>query len=94
MNPSDAISGTQIPLSWTLLGVLLAWMLLCTFLALRPLKSKTKEMASLPAPSGVFPELVVRTPLPRPAPSVNLSRGSISAPSIETANDADKAPVA
>ncbi len=94
MNPSAAISLTQMLLSWTLLGVLLAWMLFCAFLAFRPLKAEKRELADLPTPSGAFPALVPQTPLRRLSPSTDISLGGMSAVSAESASDVGAAPVA
>lgn len=71
MNPSATATFTQMIFSWTLLGVLLAWMCFCAFLALRPRKAKNGEVTDLPTPSGAFSAIVSHVPLRRaPVPVV------------------------
>jgi len=43
MNASATLAFPQMFLVWTLLGVLVAWMFLCLFLALRPLQTRKKR---------------------------------------------------
>lgn len=94
MNPSATLALTQMTLSWTLLGVLLAWMLFCAFLALRPLPTEQREMADLPTPSGAFPVFVPQPPLHQRSPSLARSPGGLASGSAESANDVGAAPVA
>ncbi|MGH2482389.1 MAG: hypothetical protein ACRDHW_22300, partial [Ktedonobacteraceae bacterium] len=94
MNPSATMPLTQMLLSWTLLGVLFAWMLFCAFLALRPLKAEKRHMADLSTPSGAFPLLVPHTPLHRLSASSEISVESIPSASAESASDVSAAPVA
>src|SRR5258708_31098171 len=66
--PSKTISKKDVPmitspqmiLAWTLLGVLLAWMLFSAVLAFRP-RGK-RDTTALPTPSGVFSTSVPHTP--------------------------------
>lgn len=90
MNPSATIS----LISWTLLGVLFAWMLLCAFLALRPLPAEKREMADLPTPSGAFPVYVAQPSLPQLSPSLARSPGGLVPAPAESANDVGATPVA
>ena len=94
MNPSDAISSTQMTLSWTLLGVLLAWMFFCAFLALRPRQAEKLEAAELPTPSGAFPAIVSHAPLRLAPAAVDLSLGGAPAISTESAGEIGSTPVA
>ncbi len=93
MNPSATIPLTQMFLSWTLLGVLCAWMLFCAFLAFRPLETEKQEEADLFTPSGEFPIFVQQTrqtSLHQHA----LSPGGLVTVPAESANEVDAAPVA
>src|ERR1700738_4956608 len=78
-DPSASIPFIQMLLSWTLLGVLLAWMLFFAFLAFRPQKAETRETASLPTPSGVCPTVVPRTLLRHSAVAIDVSRNHVPA---------------
>ena len=89
MNPSDFLPSTQMILSWTLLGVLSAWMVFCAFLALRPQKAGKREAADLPTPSGAFPALVLQ----RAAAPVDRSFNSVAIAASEAASDVGSAPV-
>lgn len=90
MNPSDFIPSTQMILSWTLLGVLLAWMVFFAFLALRPHKAGKREAADLPTPSGAFPAIVLR----RASVPVDRSFGGVPVVASESASDVGSTPVA
>lgn len=87
MNLSPAIPPTQLILSWTLLGVLCAWMVFCAFLALRPPKAGKREAADLPTPSGATPPIVAPVSLRRAAAPVEVSFSSVSAVSSESVSD-------
>jgi hypothetical protein len=87
------IHSTQMIVTWSLLGVLLAWMLICAFLACRGLKAEQRGTMDLSTPSGAFFPNVPRTPLHRPA-SVDMSVGGIPAVSAETGQDVGVVPVA
>ncbi len=77
-DPSASLPVIQMFLSWTLLGVLLAWMLFFAFLALRPQKVEGREPAELPTPSGAFSAITPRTPFRRPVTPVEVAT-SVSA---------------
>jgi hypothetical protein len=94
MNPSDALSSTQMTLSWTLLGVLLAWMFFCAFLALRPRRAERPEAAELPTPSGAFPAVVPHTPLRLAPAAVELSFSSVPAVPADPPSEIGSTPVA
>jgi hypothetical protein len=94
MNPSDAISSTQMTLSWTLLGVLLAWMFFCAFLAFRPRRAEKLEAAELPTPSGAFPAIVPHTPLRLAPAAVDRSFGGVPVLSTESTSEVGSTPVA
>lgn len=81
-------------LSWTLLGVLLAWMLFFAFLAFRPQKVERRETADLPTPSGAFPAIMPRTPFRLPSVPVDVALGNMPVTSQEQAGEVGAAPVA
>jgi len=85
---------TEMFLTWTLLGVLLAWMLLCAVLALRPRRAEQRETTDLLTPSGVFSANLPRTPLRRPVSSVDVSFGNVPTIANEASNEVSVAPVA
>lgn len=82
-----AIAPAQMILSWTLLGVLCAWMLFCAFLALRPRKGGKREGADLPTPSGAIPVIAAHVPLRRVSVPVDMPFGNIPAVSSESVSD-------
>lgn len=84
---------TQMILSWTLLGVLLAWMLSCAFLAFRSRTGEKREATDLPTPSGAFSAVVPLTPLHTPSHPVDVSLSGVSAVATEAMRDIDVAPV-
>ena len=95
MNPSATLLSSQMILSWTLLGVLLAWMFFCVFLALRPRKAETREAANLPTPSGAFP--AIRPQISRRLVSAPVDRAFGTVPlgsTTETVREVGSAPVA
>jgi hypothetical protein len=77
----------QILFSWTLLGVLCAWTVLCAFLALRPQRATRRKGVNIPKSSGAIPALVSSVPLRRAAGPVEVSFRSVSAVSSEPASD-------
>ena len=87
MNLPAATPSTQMILAWTLLGVLCAWMLVCAFLALRPQKAATREVAELPTPSGAIPAIAPAMPLRRVAAPVEMSFSGVSVAPAESASD-------
>lgn len=94
MNASATITFTQMIFSWTLLGVLLAWMCFCAFLALRGRKAENGEVTDLSTPSGAFPAIVSHVPLRRAAVPVEMSFNTIQAASSEAAGSVGSTPVA
>ncbi len=84
---SSAIPPTQMILSWTLLGVLCAWMVFCAFLALRPHKAGKREAADLPTPSGATPAIVTPVPLRRAPTPVEVSFSNVSTLPSESVSD-------
>ena len=54
---TSTFSATQIILAWTLLGLLLTWLITFTVLALRAFVSKKAEWKDLPTPSKSFPAI-------------------------------------
>ena len=54
---TSTFSATQIILTWTLLGLLLTWLITFTVLALRAFVSKKAEWIDLPTPSKPFPAI-------------------------------------
>ncbi len=95
MNDPSATSivSLQMLLSWTLLGVLLAWMLFFAYLALRPQKAEKHDTADLSVPAGVFPTFVPHSPLQRQARSAEVVHAGTSAARAEPAPDISTAPV-
>lgn len=93
MNASATLAFPQMFLVWTLLGVLVAWMFLCLFLALRPLQTRKKEAMDLPTPSGAFPAIV--SPLPLRLASVPADKPFPNVPVVspEPAGDVSSAQV-
>jgi hypothetical protein len=92
MNPSATMPLTQMILSWTLLGVLCTWMLICAFLAFRPLPAEKQEMADLPTPSGALPRFVPQSPLRQLTPSFARSPSGLVTTQAESANEIGAAP--
>lgn len=95
-DPSASLPAIQMLLSWTLLGVLLAWMLFFAFLAFQPQKveRRERELADLPTPSGAFPAMAPRTPFRRTSLPVERSLGAASVSASEAVGDVGTAPVA
>jgi len=89
MNPSAAISFTQMILSWALLVVLCTWTIICAFLALRPQKVRKgqHEAANMPTPSGAFPALASPVSLRRATMPVDVALSSVSVVPSESIND-------
>ncbi len=94
MNASATITFTQMIFSWTLLGVLLAWMCFCAFLALRGRKAEDGELTDLPTPSGAFPAIVSHVPLRRAPMPVEMSFSTMQATPSESTGNVGSTPVA
>lgn len=77
----------QILLSWTLLGVLCAWTVLCAFLALLPQRTARREGVDVSRSSGAIPVLAPSVPLRRAAVPVEMSFRSVPMVSSESASD-------
>jgi hypothetical protein len=92
-NPSATIPLIQMLLSWTLLGVLLGWMLLFAFLALRPQETEKRETVELPTPSGAFPALLSQTLPDRPSLPIEISLSNAAMTVSEPAKDVGAASV-
>jgi hypothetical protein len=54
-----AMTPTQLLLIWTLMGLLLTWMILFALLALRPELNRKADFEDLSASTGSFPQLHV-----------------------------------
>ncbi len=95
-DPSASMPVIQMFLSWTLLGVLLAWMLFFAFLAFRPQKVEGRELAELPTPSGAFSAITPRTSFRRPSTPVEVATNApvAATTSAEPVRDVGAAPVA
>ena len=87
MNIPAAIPLTQVILSWTLLGVLCAWMAFCAFQALRPHEAGKREVADLPTPSGAIPAIASHVPLRRASMPIEMSFSGVSAVASESVSD-------
>jgi hypothetical protein len=87
MNPSAVIPLAQMILSWTLLGVLCAWLVFCAFLALRPQKVGKREAADVRTLSGAMPVIVSPIPHRQSATPVEMSFSGMSAVSSESVSD-------
>jgi hypothetical protein len=57
MNGSTTMTQTQMLLVWTLLGLLLTWLIIFTVLAFRSSAREKVEKDDLPTPSRSFPAL-------------------------------------
>ena len=57
MNETAILTPTQVLLVWTLLGLLLTWLLIFTFLALRSSTQEKVDPKDLPTPARSFPAL-------------------------------------
>ncbi len=85
-------TSTQMILAWTLLGLLLLWMVVCAVLAFRQPGAEQQQAATMPIPSGSFPAALSRTSLQRmTVPAVEVSRAAVPA---DKARDMEAAPVA
>lgn len=88
MNLPAAIPPTQMIVTWSLLSVLCAWMVVCAFLALRPQKDRKREAVDLPTPSGAIPVVVSSAaPLRRVATPIDMSFSGVSVVSSESVSD-------
>ena len=63
MDASTTLTITQTILNWTLLGLLLAWMITFTVLALRANPTNPINSEELPTPAHSFPIVTVQTSL-------------------------------
>lgn len=54
---TSSFSATQMILAWTLLGLLLSWLIIFTALALREFVMKKAEWEDLPTPSRPIPAI-------------------------------------
>ena len=63
MDASTTLTITRTILDWTLLGLLLAWMITFTVLALRTNPTKPINAEELPTPAHSFPIITVQTSL-------------------------------
>src|SRR5947209_4869117 len=63
MDPSTTFTLTQMILAWTLLGILLVWMISAAVLALRGLPGEKLDMADMATPSRSFPAISTGGPL-------------------------------
>ncbi len=59
---TSTFSATQIILTWTLLSLLLTWLITFSALALRAFVSKKAEWKDLPTPSKPFPAIPKQSP--------------------------------
>ncbi|HZU65993.1 MAG TPA: hypothetical protein VFA09_01840 [Ktedonobacteraceae bacterium] len=57
MNGTPILTQTQLLLVWTLLGLLLTWLIVFTVLALRSSSKEKTEPDAMPTPSRSFPAL-------------------------------------
>jgi hypothetical protein len=62
---TSTFSLTQMILAWTLLGLLLSWMITFTVLALHSFVMKKDEWEDLPMPSRPFPALSFQSTEPQ-----------------------------
>jgi hypothetical protein len=76
---TSTFSPTQMILAWTLLGLLLTWLITFTVLALRAFVSKKAEWKDLPTSSKPFPAM------PKPStPAIHTQWDYIGAPTSES----------
>jgi hypothetical protein len=64
---TTTFSITQMILAWTLLGLLLTWLITFTMLALRSFVKKKAEWEDLPTPSRPLPALSIQSAQPADA---------------------------
>lgn len=57
---TSSFSATQMILAWTLLGLLLSWLIIFTALALRDFVKKKADWEDLPTPSRPIPAISVQ----------------------------------
>ena len=89
MNGSTTLTLTQMLLIWTLLGLLLSWLIIFTVLAFRSSTREKVEPDDLPTPSRSFPVLtapatlhiITSSPVGTPLPVAAMANA-------ESANDA------
>lgn len=89
MNGSTTLTLTQMLLIWTLLGLLLSWLIIFTVLAFRSSTREKVEPDDLPTPSRSFPALSAPAML-----QIITSSSPVGAPlpvatvvNVESAND-------
>ena len=97
MNGSTTLTTTQILLVWTLLGLLLTWLIIFTVLAFRSSTREKVEADELPTPSRSFPALTAPATLHViTASPVGVPMPVAAGTGIESSNDAgypQKAPL-
>lgn len=60
MNISTLSTPTQVILAWSLLGALLAWLIIFATLAIRTRQIEQKDVDELPTPAHSFPAITVQ----------------------------------
>lgn len=85
MDPSTSFTLTQMILAWTLLGILLVWMITAAVLALKGLPREKLEVTDTPTPARSFPAVSAGGPLHKMTPAhVETPRAAVHAePSAE-----------
>lgn len=80
---TSSFSPAQMILAWTLLGLLLSWLILFTILALREFVMKKAEWEDLPTPSRPIPAISTQ-PAEEQRQYVGVARGNIHHEGINT----------
>lgn len=80
---TSSFSPAQMILAWTLLGLLLSWLILFTILALREFVMKKAEWEDLPTPSRPIPAISTQ-PAEERRQYVGVARGNIHHEGINT----------
>lgn len=89
MNGTPILTTTQQLLVWTLLGLLLSWLIIFAVLAFRRPKKDTIEPDDTPTPSRSFPALSAPATLQiMTSPPVGVARPVAAMAAVESSSDA------
>lgn len=89
MNGTPLLTTTQLLLVWTLLGLLLTWLIIFAVLAFRRPKSDTFEPDDRPTPSRSFPAVSAPATLQiMTSPPAGVPRPVAAMAAVESSSDA------
>ncbi len=88
MNATTILTPTQLLLVWTLLGLLLTWLIIFTVLAFRSSPQEKIEPDDVPTPSKSFPAISAPATLQIMKPSPAGTPRPVALAAIESSNDA------